>query len=109
LKVAGEDVQLPFYGLLLRESQPAPGGVGAAYVAFDRGRDNASGVQMIAPSQPFEGLVDEVGTRLRADLQRIADGVPLPALGRPATCENCEMRGLCRRDYWEHGAGTQDE
>ncbi len=109
LKVAGEDVQLPFYGLLLRESQPAYGGIGAAYVAFDRGRENVSGVQMIAPTQPFEGLVDEVGTRLRADLQRIADGVPLPALGRPATCENCEMRGLCRRDYWEHDAGTQDE
>jgi len=109
LKVAGEDVQLPFYGLLLRESQLASGGVGAAYVAFDRGRDNASGVQMVAPSQPFEGLVDEVGTRLRTDLQRIADGAPLPALGRPATCEYCEMRGLCRRDYWEHEAGTQDE
>jgi hypothetical protein len=25
----------------------------------------------------------------------------LPALGAPSVCEYCEMRGLCRRDYWE--------
>jgi ATP-dependent helicase/nuclease subunit B len=104
LRIPGEDVQLPFYGLLLRDSPPATGGVGAAYVAFDRGRENASGVQMIAPSQSFEVLVDDVGTRLQSDLQRIADGAPLPALGAPSVCEYCEMRGLCRRDYWEHDA-----
>ena len=104
LRVPGEDVQLPFYGLLLRDSPLATGAVGAAYVAFDRGRENSSGVQVIAPSQSFEVLVDDVGRRLQSDLQRIADGAPLPALGAPAVCEYCEMRGLCRRDYWEHDA-----
>ncbi len=104
LKLPGEDIQLPFYGLLLRDSPRASGAVGAAYVAFDRGRDNAGGVHVVAPSQSFHSLVDEVGTRLQSDLQRIADGAPLPALGARATCETCEMRGLCRRDYWEHDA-----
>ncbi len=102
LKTPGEDIQLPFYGLLLQGAALASGEASAAYVSFDRGRVDASGVHVITPAQPFAPLVDEVGTRLRGDLQRIAGGAPLPALGRPATCEYCEMRGLCRRDYWEH-------
>ena len=102
LKVAGEDIQLPFYGLLVRNSPLATGQVAAAYVAFDRGREGASGVQTVAPPQPYETLVEEVGSRLQADLRRIADGAPLPALGAPSVCQYCEMRGLCRRDYWEH-------
>jgi ATP-dependent helicase/nuclease subunit B len=101
LKIAGEDIQLPFYGLLLRNSPLATGQIAAAYVAFDRGREGASGVQTVAPPQPYESLVEEVGSRLQADLRRIADGAPLPALGAPSVCEYCEMRGLCRRDYWE--------
>jgi ATP-dependent helicase/nuclease subunit B len=101
LKSAGEDVQLPFYGLLLRGVAAGP--LDAAYVAFDRGRLDRSGVQTVPPPQPFEALVDDIGARLAHDLQRIADDVPLPALGGPAVCDHCEMRGLCRRDFWEHG------
>jgi ATP-dependent helicase/nuclease subunit B len=101
LEAAGEDVQLPFYGLLVRDS--LAGRVEAAYVAFDRGRLDRGGVQAVSPSQPFDQLVDEIGGRLAHDLQRIADAAPLPALGDRAACEYCEMRGLCRRDYWEHG------
>jgi ATP-dependent helicase/nuclease subunit B len=106
LSTAGEDVQLPFYGLLLRTAAVAP--VAAAYVAFDRGRIDLGGVQTVQPPQPFEPLMDDVGHRLAHDLQRIADDAPLPALGGSAVCEHCEMRGLCRRDYWEHGAVDDD-
>ena len=53
--------------------------------------------------QPFDDLVEQVTARLRGDLQRIADGAPLPAIGAEATCGYCEMRGLCRRDYWRPG------
>jgi ATP-dependent helicase/nuclease subunit B len=42
--------------------------------------------------------------RLRHDLQRIAAGAALPALGNEVVCDWCEMRGLCRRDFWQDGA-----
>ena len=101
LKAPGEDIQLPFYGLLVRNSPHATGPIEATYVAFDRGREGASAVQTVAPPQPYETLVEEVGFRLQSDLRRIADGAPMPALGVSTVCEYCEMRGLCRRDYWE--------
>lgn len=103
LKAPGEDIQLPFYGLLTRHSPHAAGRIEAAYVAFDRSHEGASAVQTVAPPQPYETLVEEVGARLQSDLRRIADGAPLPALGVSAVCEYCEMRGLCRRDYWALG------
>jgi ATP-dependent helicase/nuclease subunit B len=34
------------------------------------------------------------------DLQRIADGDALPALGQGAACDYCQARGLCRKDFW---------
>jgi ATP-dependent helicase/nuclease subunit B len=106
LREAGEDIQLPFYGLLLARRAES-----AAYVSFDRGRSGATGVGAVVPPQPFPALVDAVAERLQADLQRISDGAPLPALGVEAVCRHCEARGLCRRDYWEHadGSGTDEE
>ena len=106
LQPAGEEIQLPIYGLLLRDRSVGP--VEAAYVAFDRGRLDYGGVQTVSPPQPFEELVDEVGARLARDLQRIADEAALPAIGVQAVCEYCEMRGLCRRDYWEHGEASDE-
>jgi ATP-dependent helicase/nuclease subunit B len=96
----GEDIQLPFYGLLLGHEADLQ----AAYLSFERAKEDDAGVREIAPPQPFAELVQAVGARLRSDLQRIADGAPLPALGAASVCAYCEMRGLCRRDYWEHGA-----
>ena len=95
LRDAGEDVQLPFYGLLL--ALPAT----AAYVSFDRAKEDDGGVTSVVPPQPFDTLVEDVAGRLRADVQRLAGGAPLPAIGVDAVCGHCEMRGLCRRDYWE--------
>jgi ATP-dependent helicase/nuclease subunit B len=100
LTVPGEDIQLAFYGLLLGGAADR-----AMYVSFERARDGESGVTPVAPPQPFAELMQAVGERLRGDLQRIADGAPLPAIGAAAVCEYCEMRGLCRRDYWERGDG----
>ena len=101
LKEPGEDVQLPFYGLLLARRADS-----AAYVSFDRARVGDTGVSAVVPPQPFGELVESVATRLQADLQRIADGAPLPAIGVQAVCKHCEARGLCRRDYWQHGDGS---
>lgn len=103
LKVPGEDIQLPFYGMLIAHRTSGASELCAAYVSFDRAKEGSPGVQEVAPLQPFSELVDAVGARLTADLQRIADGAPLPAIGADSVCKLCEMRGLCRRDYWEEG------
>jgi ATP-dependent helicase/nuclease subunit B len=97
LKVPGEDVQLPFYGLLLEGRAEQ-----AAYLSFDRAKEGEPGVERVLPQQDFGELTDAVGTRLQSDLQRIAEGAPLPANGAESVCEYCEMRGLCRRDYWKN-------
>ena len=96
LKAPGEDIQLPFYGLLLAQRADS-----AAYVSFDRAKEDRRGVETVLPPHPFDVLVHSVGARLQADMQRIADGAPLPANGAATVCEHCEMRGLCRRDYWD--------
>lgn len=98
LAEAGEDIQLPFYSLLL----PRPA-ASAAYVSFDRAGEEKAGVKEVAPPQPFDELVQQVAARLRSDLQRIAAGAPLPAIGAEAVCGYCEMRGLCRREHWTDG------
>jgi len=95
LREPGEDIQLPFYSLLL--PQPA---ASALYVSFDRAREGKSGVEAVAPPAPFGELVEQVAERLRGDLQRVASGAPLPAIGTESVCGYCEMRGLCRRDHW---------
>lgn len=96
LKAVGEDVQLPFYGLLLPHRPQA-----LAYVAFDRAKPDSAGVVEVAPPWLPDDGMEAVQSRLSADLQRIADGAPLPAIGTAGVCARCEMRGLCRRDYWE--------
>jgi len=37
---------------------------------------------------------------IQAELRRIGQGAPLPALGEGRACEFCAARGLCRRDAW---------
>jgi len=103
LRRIGEDVQLPFYGLLLPRRPQA-----LAYVAFDRARPDAPGVVAVEPAWPPDAAIDAVQVRLHADLQRIADGAPLPAIGSAAVCARCEMRGLCRRDHWDEERWDED-
>ncbi|HTT13613.1 MAG TPA: PD-(D/E)XK nuclease family protein [Burkholderiaceae bacterium] len=99
LALAGENVQLPFYGLLY------PGRVKrAAFVFLQRTSDRQDQVGTLAPRQEYPKLVEALRVRLRGDLARIAGGERLPALGNEVVCEWCEMRGLCRRDFW-HESG----
>jgi ATP-dependent helicase/nuclease subunit B len=107
----GEDVQLPFYGVLLASSQAADAtpADSAAYVSFDGTTATRAVVCEVAPDAPLPQLVDALGARLRRDLQRIAGGAPLPAIGAATVCARCEMRGLCRRDYWSDDDGAPAE
>ncbi len=88
LQRLGEDVQLSFYGLVAEAAE-------AAYVALDDAK-----VDTLAPSTDLPTLAAMEKERLRATLVAIRDGAPLPAHGADPTCRLCEMRGLCRRDYW---------
>lgn len=85
-----EDTQLPFYAALLEDDELA-----AAYLS----------VPEREPARSFEpsdlmALRDALVEGIRHDLQAIAQGVPLPALGEGAACDWCEARGLCRKDFW---------
>ena len=87
----GEAVQLPSYALLLEDV------LRVEYLTMDAQR-----VASIA------GLEGEVLERLKRDIhqrlvnvwQAAREGSPLPAWGDPATCERCDMDGVCRREAW---------
>lgn len=83
-----EDVQLPFYGLLTDAAE-------AAFVALDDEK-----VDTLTPSADLPSLTAQEMSRLKATLDAILAGATLPAHGAEQTCSRCEMRGLCRRDYW---------
>jgi ATP-dependent helicase/nuclease subunit B len=89
-----EDVQLASYALLLDLGGGLP--VQAGYIALERHR---------VTSVPYLGDPGEIAaqTALRLDTAFTAmrAGAPLPAQGVASVCSYCEMRGLCRRDYWE--------
>ncbi|MES2353229.1 MAG: PD-(D/E)XK nuclease family protein [Pseudomonadota bacterium] len=87
----GEDVQLAVYALLLGESTAA-----AAYVSLDDDK-----VTAVTVGESLPALAAEAGDRLNKLFNNMAKGEVLPANGAPSTCRYCEMRGLCRLDYWE--------
>ena len=88
LKRPGEDVQLPFYGLLTEAAE-------AAYVALDDDK-----VDTQAPDTDLPSLTALEMRRMQSILAALRQGAALPANGAEQTCGHCEMRGLCRRDYW---------
>ena len=44
---------------------------------------------------------DELIAGLLQDMERIANGEPMAALGEGTACDFCNARGLCRRDFWK--------
>ena len=90
IKDAGEDTQLAFYAALLHDDTLA-----AAYVNL--GEKEAT--KTYAQDEIVARRDDLIGGIL-SDMQRIADGVPLPALGEGKACDFCTARGLCRKDFW---------
>lgn len=91
LAAPGEDVQLPVYALLVGNAVSH-----AAYVSLD---DRV--VATVPLAEPLPSLPQDVCKRLVDLLDGMTDGQGLPAQGAPAACSRCEMRGLCRLDYWD--------
>ena len=87
---AGEDVQLAAYRLLKMEAGVAE----AAFVSLDAGR-----VDTVVENGAH--LPEDEWQRIRTLFGAMQGGAPLPANGTETVCAYCEMRGLCRRDYWD--------
>lgn len=89
LKEPGEDVQLSSYALL------QSGVTEAAFLCLDKDEP-----KQVAPDDAPALLAEQELARFADAFQRLLAGAPLPAQGDEATCNWCEMQGLCRRAYW---------
>jgi ATP-dependent helicase/nuclease subunit B len=87
----GEDHQLAFYGLL----SDAPVSC-AHYVALEPTAGKAGD----APAAAYAEWQQALRERIRAGLQAVSAGAPLPASGIEAVCRFCDVRGLCRKGTW---------
>ncbi len=90
IKDAGEDTQLAFYAALLHDDTLA-----AAYVNLGEKEPTKTHLQ-----SEIVDLRDDLMGGILSDMERIADGAPLPALGEGKACDFCAARGLCRKDFW---------
>lgn len=90
IKVGTEETQLPFYALLSDHESPR-----AAYLNLAE-REAPSLHELENLGQLAAGL--QVG--MARDMERIAAGAALEALGEGSVCDWCEVRGLCRKDFW---------
>jgi len=86
-----EDTQLPFYAALLSDDE-----LHASYVNLGEKETTRSYEQ-----EAIVSLRDQLIDSIQADMGRIAQGAPMPAMGEGKACEYCDARGLCRRDFRE--------
>ena len=90
IKEAGEDTQLAFYAALFDDDTLA-----AAYVNLGEKQPTKT-----YPQPDIVALRDDLISGILSDMERIANGAPLPALGEGTACDFCAARGLCRKDFW---------
>jgi ATP-dependent helicase/nuclease subunit B len=91
-----EDTQLAFYAALLPEEN-----LRAAYLSISDKRGSGRNAAALLIEQPDILLAREALLEgLERDLDRVAAGHAMPALGEGRACEFCAARGLCRRDDW---------
>ena len=85
-----EDTQMAFYAALLPHDTLRGG-----YINISEKKTECIEQHHIVEARDalIEGML--------GDLQQIAEGVVLPALGQGSACEYCQARGLCRKDFWE--------
>ncbi len=96
VRADNDDIQLAFYAALLADDL-----LDAQYLSL------AETVPARSYRHPDvvalrDVLVDAIGS----DMQRLAAGASLPALGSGLACSYCAARGLCRRDQWTPDAAA---
>ena len=89
--VPGEDTQLAFYGALLEDDS-----FEAAYLNVGERAGTAR-----VNHDDVTHTRDDLIAGLLSDMERIAAGEPMAALGEGTGCDYCNARGLCRRDSWK--------
>ena len=90
VKAPLEDTQMAFYAALLPNDT-----LRALYLHVGE-RDGTVACEQTEIVQARDALLDG----LQADMQAIAQGAALPALGEGSACDFCQVRGLCRKDFW---------
>jgi ATP-dependent helicase/nuclease subunit B len=90
VKRPSEDTQMAFYAALMHDDS-----LRAAYVNV--GERETRTVEQTDVVHARDLLVEG----MREDMQAVADGAPLPALGEGRACDYCAARGLCRKDFWK--------
>ena len=90
IKTPLEDTQLAFYAALLPHDT-----LRAAYVNVGEKTGTA-----LVEQEDVVHVRDALVEGLLHDMERIAEGALLPALGEGTACEFCAARGLCRKDFW---------
>ncbi|MBC7547313.1 MAG: PD-(D/E)XK nuclease family protein [Polaromonas sp.] len=91
IKSGGEDTQLAFYAALMADDT-----LTAAYVNLGE-KEATKTYDQPAINDMRVGVIESV----LSDMSRIADGAVLPALGEGKSCDYCNARGLCRKDFWK--------
>ena len=86
----GEDVQLAIYSALLNTAKSK-----AAYLSLDKDKPGEVGVE-----GNIDQLSNDVVDRLGEIFVALYEGAMIKAQGAEEACIYCEMRGLCRKDYW---------
>ena len=99
MKSPAEDTQLAFYAALMAAQSSTGDTIGAAYLPLDE-----SGALKPIEHPDVEATAQRLVDGIGAELARIRNGAPLPALGEGRACDYCEARGLCRRDHWPAGS-----
>lgn len=96
-----EDTQLGFYALLLAQSTGSDAPVSAAHdTSFEAMYLHLHPEAVSAIQHPdVESTAEQMADGIRADMMRIRQGHPMPALGEGPLCDRCEARGLCRKDH----------
>src|SRR5690606_38060997 len=94
VKLPFEDTQIAFYAALL--GAPA---MRAGYLSLTDGRSGGDDAALLVEQTDLLAARDALLEGVASDLDRIAAGAPMPALGEGSTCEHCAARGLCRKDF----------
>lgn len=92
-----EDTQLAFYAALLPDDN-----LRAAYLSITdkRGDSGKDGPTWLVEQPDVLMAREHLKAGLAHDMERVAAGQPMPALGEGRVCEFCAARGLCRKDFW---------
>ncbi len=85
-----EDTQMAFYAALLPHDT-----LRGMYVNVGE-KDGTKTCEQVHLVEARDALIEG----LLQDVEAIAGGAALPALGEGVACDFCDARGLCRKDFW---------